>query len=171
MRAFPPGQLPRVRGARMIGCGIHPPSQRHGLGPGDNAMPRSTQGTVIIVEDDPSMCQALERILRLGGFRPLLYGSAEALLDEGVPDDVACLILDLQLPGMDGFALHERLTVAGTMPPVIFITAFDEPDARSHAARVGAVFLAKPFAGRALLEALRRCIERFSGASGSYAGA
>jgi len=118
-------------------------------------MPGSKRGTVIIVEDDPSMCQALNRILRLGEFVPVMYGSAEAYLDDGRKDEAICMILDVQLPGMDGFALHERLTALGNVPPVIFITAFDEPDTREHAAKAGSAFLAKPFSGRVLLETIR----------------
>jgi FixJ family two-component response regulator len=118
-------------------------------------MPGSKTGTVIIVEDDPSMCQALKRILRLGEFVPVLYGSAEDLLDDGRKDEAICMILDVQLPGIDGFALHERLVALGNVPPVIFITAFDEPEARAKAAKLGSVFLAKPFSGRVLLETIR----------------
>jgi FixJ family two-component response regulator len=118
-------------------------------------MPGSKTATVIIVEDDPSMCQALNRILRLGDFVPVMYGSAEALLKDARRDEAICMILDVQLPGIDGFALHERLVAQGKVPPVIFITAFDEPEARAKAAKVGSVFLAKPFSGRVLLETIR----------------
>jgi FixJ family two-component response regulator len=146
-------------------------SDGFGSSRGDCAMPRSRQGTVIIVEDDPSMSQALERILRLGGFDPLVYGSAEALLDAVGERSAICMILDIQLPGMDGFALHQHLCTLGKTPPVVFITAFDEPDARMQASRADATFLAKPFAGRALLETIRRAVDRASVAGGSLAGA
>lgn len=118
---------------------------------------------VIIVEDDLSMNQALGRILRLGGFRTQSYASAEALL--AVPDadgvrDAKCLVVDIQLPGISGFALRERLTTMMDVPPVIFMTAFDEPETRAEASRCGALaFLAKPFSGKALLEAINRCPE------------
>jgi FixJ family two-component response regulator len=125
-------------------------------------MPGSTGGTVIMVEDDPSMCQALDRILRLGGFIPHAYGSAEALLQNGRSDGALCMICDVRLPGMSGFALRDRLASAGAIPPVIFITAFDEPEARARAARVGADFLAKPFSGRLLLETIRTIDRRSS---------
>jgi FixJ family two-component response regulator len=120
-------------------------------------MPGSERGTVVIVEDDLSMCQALKRILLLGGFEPRMYGSAEALLDDDRKDAV-CMILDVQLPGMSGFALRDRLGAHTALPPVIFITAFDDPDVRVHAERVDAGLLAKPFAGRLLLETIRRAI-------------
>lgn len=118
-------------------------------------MPGSEGRTVVVVDDDPSMRQALHRMLRIGGFVPLMYGSAEAFLDEHRTEEAMCMILDVHLPGIDGFALHERLVALGSVPPVIFMTAYDEPEARGRAAKAGAVFLAKPFSGRLLLDALR----------------
>ena len=129
-------------------------------------MSGSQTGTVIIVEDDPSMCQALNRILRLGKFVPVMYGSAEALLDDGPNEEAICMILDVQLPGIDAFALHERLVALGSITPVIFITAFDDPEARARAAKAGAAFLSKPFSGRILLERIRS-ISRTSDPGGS----
>jgi FixJ family two-component response regulator len=117
---------------------------------------RSVDSTaVVIVEDDPSMSKALARILRLAGLMPKFYRSAEALLAADGVDNAMCLILDVQLPGMSGFALRDRLLSQGAIPPVIFITAFDEPDARAKAAKAGAAFLAKPFGGRLLLETIQ----------------
>src|SRR5689334_17782709 len=131
-------------------------------------MPVSTRGTVIIVEDDPSMSQALKRILRLGGFDSRLYPTGEALLDEDRARPSICMIFDVQLPGVNGFVLRDRLASLGTLPPVIFITAFDEPDARAHAAQAGAAaFLVKPFAGRLLLETVRRAVEGSSSGGAS----
>ena len=121
-------------------------------------MAGTAANAVVIVEDDSSLSLALERILRLGGMTSQSYTSAEALLkaaDRTI--DASCMVLDVQLPGINGFALHDRLAALGPLPPVIFITAFDEPEARAQAARAGAAaFLAKPFAGRTLLEAIRR---------------
>ena len=123
-------------------------------------MPGSAGRTVIIVEDDISLCQALERILRLGGYVPRMFCSAEACLEDPRTADAACMILDVQLPGMNGFALHERLTARGAARPVIFITAFDESEARTQVEQLaGAAFLPKPFAGRVLLDAVRRAVE------------
>jgi len=113
-------------------------------------------GTVVVVEDDVSMSQAMERILRLGGLAPVAFASGEEASASPVTREAACLVIDLQLPGMNGFALRERLAAAGALPPVIFISAFDEPEARAQAARLGTTFLPKPFSGRALLEAIRK---------------
>jgi FixJ family two-component response regulator len=112
--------------------------------------------TVVVVEDDASMSQAMERILRLAGLAPVAFASGEDAYSSPAVKEAVCLIIDLQLPGMNGFALRERLAAAGALPPVIFISAFDEPEARAQAAHLGTTFLSKPFSGRALLEAIRK---------------
>ena len=105
------------------------------------------------------MSQALARILRLGGHEPRTYASAEAYLENHARPDAACLIIDLQLPGMSGFELQTRLAPAHPSTPVIFITAFDGPAARVQADDAGAVaFLVKPFSGRALLDTVERAL-------------
>ena len=114
---------------------------------------------VIVVEDDASMSQALERILRLGGHEARTYVSAEAYLGNDVRADAACFIIDLQLPGIGGFELRTRLAPPHASAPVIFITAFDTPEARTQAQQAGAAaFLVKPFSGRALLETVERAL-------------
>jgi FixJ family two-component response regulator len=112
-------------------------------------------GQVIVIEDDQSMCEALARILRLGGFDPVPYGSAEAFLRDAPAAPAVCMIVDVRLPGMDGFALIEHLRTRTNVPPVIFITASRDPGARAQAVNTGAAFLAKPFSGRELLETIR----------------
>ncbi|APV51261.1 hypothetical protein BWI17_17175 [Betaproteobacteria bacterium GR16-43] len=120
-------------------------------------MPRSNSKAVIVVEDDVSVSHALVRVLRLGGLEPVAYPSAEAFLDEAGEFQAICLIIDIQLPGMSGFALRERLADSRALPPVVFMTAYDEPESRERAAAAGAVaFLAKPFSGRALLEIIEK---------------
>ena len=106
------------------------------------------------------MSQALERILRLGGYKTTTYPSAEAVLANSGIGDTACVILDVRLQGLSGFELHERLIGSGAIPPIIFITAFDDPDARRQAHDAGAfAFLAKPFSGRILLQTIRRALD------------
>jgi FixJ family two-component response regulator len=118
-------------------------------------MADSPTGTVVVVEDDASMCQALERNLRLAGLKVATYRSAEAFLDARHATNTMCMIIDVQLPGINGFTLRKRLAAQGAVPPVIFITAFDTPDARAQAVQAGAAaFLTKPFAARTLLEAI-----------------
>jgi len=109
---------------------------------------------VIVVEDDPGVQRALARLLTLAGFQPRLYGCAEELLAGPVPE-ATCMIVDIQLPGENGLALVERLLDAGPLPPVIFITASDDPEFREWAARLGAGFLNQPFHAAQLMEMLR----------------
>ena len=110
---------------------------------------------VVIVEDDPSMNHALERILRVAGYHPIAFESGEALLSGDSGAGAVCIVVDVQLPGMSGFELHRRLAADGRSPPVIFITAYDEPDTRLKAQEAGAVaYLTKPFAGHDLIDAV-----------------
>ena len=112
---------------------------------------------VVVVEDDPGMRQALGRFLRIAGYAPLAYASAEAFIDDQSSSAATCLILDVQLPGITGFDLRDRLSRDGREVPVIFITAYDEPEVRRRAAEGAAVaFLTKPFDGRDLIDAVMR---------------
>jgi FixJ family two-component response regulator len=114
---------------------------------------------VAVVDDDSSYCKALERLLRAYGFTPLIYSSAELFLRDSARPRVDCLILDIHLDGMSGFALQYQLAQAGSVPPTIFITADEGPDTSERARQAGCVeFLQKPFAGKSLLEAVRRAI-------------
>jgi FixJ family two-component response regulator len=126
---------------------------------GGVAMHSARTATVVIVEDDASMNRALARILRLGGIEAKSYVSGEALLASDTLQGAACLIVDVQLPEMNGFELRARLATMTVLPPVMFITAFDSPEARAQALEAGAVaFLTKPFSGRTLLETVGRVL-------------
>jgi FixJ family two-component response regulator len=112
-----------------------------------------------VVEDDPGMSQAIERLLRAGGFTAVTFASAEAALEAGVLTAANCLILDIHLPGMSGFDLYRQLVSSGDELPTIFITAHDEPANRLEAERLGASsYLPKPFSGRTLLDDVARAI-------------
>jgi FixJ family two-component response regulator len=112
---------------------------------------------IVIVEDDKSMSQAMERVLRASGFRTLTFASAEAVLEAGVVTASDCLVLDISLPGMSGFDLYRRLAPTSERLPAIFITAHDEPAIRAEAERLGArSYLPKPFSGQTLLDAVAR---------------
>jgi FixJ family two-component response regulator len=112
---------------------------------------------VCVVDDDPSLLRALGRLLRAAGFTVQAFGSAEEFLETKHPVPPRCLVLDVRLGGMSGFELHDRLVAAGTAPPVVFITAHDDPVTRERARRAGAVqYLRKPFEEAALVDALYR---------------
>jgi FixJ family two-component response regulator len=110
------------------------------------------------------MSNALVRMLKLAGYTPRTYASAEALLEARNAGEAACLVLDVHLPGLTGFELYEQLRRQGRMPPVIFITAYDEPESRDQAGSAGAAaFFTKPFSGNDLVAAVRRAIGQHAG--------
>ena len=111
---------------------------------------------IVVVEDDASMCQAIERILQVGGFESIPFPSAEAALKDGAAAVADALVLDIHLPGISGFELYRRLALSGDALPVIFITARDEPPVRDEAEDLGGAgsYLPKPFSGRDLLDAV-----------------
>ena len=111
---------------------------------------------IVVVEDDEGMRRAIDRLLRVEGFKTALFESAEALLDAGVPADARCLVMDIQLPGMCGFDLQQHLVAAGMAFPVIFITAHDTPRFRKRALANGTAYLVKPLSSEALVEAVTR---------------
>ncbi len=111
--------------------------------------------TIIVVDDDAGMSQALERLLHAAGWRVLTFPSAEALLEAGAAPEASAFLIDIRLPGLSGFELSERLAKTGTRAAVIFMTAHDPSAAREEAQRRGAAgFFGKPFVGRQLLETL-----------------
>ncbi len=117
--------------------------------------------TVYVVDDDPSIRRALERLLRSAGFSALTFASAEAFLQSTVPSGKGCLILDIRLPGINGLELQEELASRRAMNPVIFMTAHDNRQWQEKAKETGAVaYLKKPFLEQEFLDAIRLCRER-----------
>jgi DNA-binding response OmpR family regulator len=111
--------------------------------------------TVLIVEDDESMREAIEHLLSVAGFRTVGYESAEALLGEVATENPLCVISDLKLPAMSGLDLLTELGRGAGHPPVILVTAYESASSRQEAARRGAsAYLVKPFASGALLAAI-----------------
>ena len=124
-------------------------------------------GTVVVVDDDASMLQALQRLLQASGFLPRTFSSAEALLGSDATAGAACFVFDIHLPGLSGIELRQRLVERGVEQPVIFITAQDEPSTREASERAGAfACLIKPFPGRSLLDAVRRAMGEGRGMRG-----
>ena len=114
---------------------------------------------VAIVDDDPSVRRALERLVALAGFTVRTFASGAELLEFGGLARAACLVLDIHLGDMNGFDLPRRLGARGLTIPTIFITAHDEASALESARRAGAVaYLAKPIAGKTLLDAIRQAL-------------
>lgn len=112
---------------------------------------------IIVVDDDMSMSQAIERLLAAAGLQARFFASAEELLASGAAAGAAILISDIQLPGMSGLDLYRRLAAGGHAPPVIFITGQDRQNARNQAIESGAAaYFTKPFAGHELIRAIRQ---------------
>lgn len=111
--------------------------------------------TVHVVDDDASVRRALGRLLRAEGLRVELYESPAVLLERAAsPAD--CLLLDIDLPGMDGLELHRRLLAGGEAPPVIFITGVPNERSRAQALEQEAVaYLEKPIEVDLLLTTIR----------------
>ncbi len=110
-----------------------------------------------VVEDDTSFRRALSRSLVLRGFRSEVFASAEEFLQHPASRNADCVVLDIHLGGMSGFELQGELARRPSSPPIIFITAFDEPATRERALEVGAAgYLQKPFDEESLLQAISR---------------
>jgi len=114
-------------------------------------------GVVAVVEDDPGMRKSIERLLRASGYKTAAFASAEDFIQNG-SENVFALVLDIHLPVMSGIELRRRMLAAGSLLPVIFITAFDDANLRVEALATGCIdYLHKPFESHRLIEALERC--------------
>jgi FixJ family two-component response regulator len=114
---------------------------------------------IAVVDDDESVRGALQRLLRLEGFRTAAFVSAEDFLQVGQLQDTACLIVDVRLPRMSGLDLQRQLAMTNCPIPLIFITAHGDEATRAQALQAGAVdFLYKPFLHELLLRAIRSAL-------------
>jgi RNA polymerase sigma factor (sigma-70 family) len=119
--------------------------------------------TIFVVDDDAALLKALSRLLRANGWRVATFESAEAFLAERDPDLAGCLVLDVNLPGLDGLGLQQRLRDAGQMLPIVFLTGHGDIPMSVRAVKAGAAdFLTKPVQADALDAALRSAIEQHS---------
>jgi FixJ family two-component response regulator len=108
-----------------------------------------------IVDDDDSLRNSLDNLLRSVGFRVQGFSSAEAFLNSNQLHDTACLILDVRMPGMSGLDLQRQMVADNSRIPIVFITSHGDDNARTRALEAGAVaFLYKPFREEALLKAI-----------------
>jgi FixJ family two-component response regulator len=117
--------------------------------------------TVLVVDDDASLREALEMLLVNAGWRVELFASAQEFLNREVVAIPRCLILDVNLPDLDGLALQERLSRSRHEMPIIFITGYGSIPMTVRAMKAGALeVLPKPFDGEQLLVAVRHALER-----------
>lgn len=114
---------------------------------------------ISVVDDDDSVRESLQRLLRSAGFAVQVFATAEDLLSSAYLHETRCLILDVRMPAMDGFELFRELRKVHSGVPVVFITAHGNEAARSQALNEGAIdYLYKPFSEEALLRAIETAL-------------
>jgi FixJ family two-component response regulator len=114
---------------------------------------------ISLVDDDESVRRSTTLLIESFGFHAAPFESAESFLKSGQLQETACLIVDVQMPGMNGLELQSHLANAGYEIPIIFITAYDNKESRQQALQAGAIaFLGKPFNDQLLLQAIRAAL-------------
>ena len=114
---------------------------------------------ISIVDDDPSMRDALAALVRTLGHNVRAFASAEEFLASSELDQFSCAITDIQMPGMNGFELKQQLSRRDSQMLVIMITARAEPDLEEKAIASGATcFLRKPFEAETLVDCLEKAL-------------
>jgi FixJ family two-component response regulator len=116
---------------------------------------------VFVVDDDPSLSRAIQRLVESVGLQVELFGSAQEFLQAKRPDVTSCLVLDIRLPKISGLELQRQLADSNIHIPVIFITAHGDIPMTVRAMKAGAVeFLSKPFRDQDLLDAIQHALDR-----------
>jgi len=119
------------------------------------------EAVIFVIDDDASVRRLIVHLLTQAGYRVETFATADEFLEAGVSTPIACLILDVQLPGLNGLELQQRLIEHGRLLPIIFITGYGDIPTSVQAMKAGAVdFLAKPFSEEALLSAVGTALER-----------
>ena len=126
-----------------------------------------TLSVISVIDDDASVRAAADNLLSSHGYLVHAFASAEEFLQSARLDDSSCVIADVQMPAMSGLDLLIHMRAQGYTLPFIFITAFPEESVRARALKAGAIcFLAKPFAGPALISCVEGAVNRHSGGTG-----
>ena len=116
---------------------------------------------VFVIDDDESIREALNSLIRSVGLNVATFASAQEFLQSPRPDVPACLILDVRMPGLSGLDLQRDLAEANIHIPIIFITGHGDIPMSVRAMKAGAVeFLTKPFRDQDLLDAIQQALER-----------
>ncbi|GAB2902535.1 response regulator [Paraburkholderia jirisanensis] len=114
---------------------------------------------IVVIDDDPSVREAVENLIASAGFAVKSYGSAEQFIASGNFDLVRCVVTDIQMPGMSGTQLQKYLRAIRCPAPVILMTAyFDESAMREARACGAAAYLVKPFSCAALIGEIERAL-------------
>jgi two-component system, LuxR family, response regulator FixJ len=118
-------------------------------------------GFVAIVDDDQPLREALGSVLKAAGYSARTFASAEAFLACHDCEDVACIVLDVRLPGMSGIELQKKLNETENQVPIVFVTAHGDASLQDSLMRAGAsAFLYKPVRSDALLKEIRWALGR-----------
>jgi FixJ family two-component response regulator len=116
--------------------------------------------TIIVIDDDYSVREAIEGLLCSVGLRTAMHESVDSYLAAKLPEGPHCLVLDVRLPGQSGLDLQASLAKGGRSPPVIFITGHGDIQMSVRAMKAGAVeFLTKPFRDQDLLDAIQLALD------------
>jgi FixJ family two-component response regulator len=116
---------------------------------------------VFVVDDDISVRESLELLIRTAGLEPEIFASAQEFLSRSRVEVPSCLVLDISLPDLNGLDLQARIASDRISMPIIFITGYGDVPTTVRAMKAGAVeFLTKPFDDDVLLTAIRQAIER-----------
>ena len=116
---------------------------------------------ISIVDDDESVRELTKALVRSLGYAARTFASAEEFLGSN-PDNTSCLILDMQMKGLSGVELQERLKAEGRRTPIIFVTAFPDDRMRDHALGAGAIgFLRKPFSDEKLIHCIDSALAQY----------
>jgi FixJ family two-component response regulator len=117
--------------------------------------------TIHVVDDDTMFRNSMARMLRASGYQTAIYESGDDFLTKLPVSESGCILLDLQMVGINGFELQDRLTKAGNILPIIFLSAHGDLRAGVHAIKAGAEdFLPKPVPGEALLQCVEHALAR-----------
>jgi len=129
--------------------------------PAESSSPANTDCVVCVVDDDISVRESLELLIETAGWRPLLFASAQEFLGYPRPEGPSCLVLDVNLPDLNGLELQKRVAVDRIDMPIVFITGSGDVPMTVRAMKAGAVeFLTKPFSEEDLLSAIRESLAR-----------
>jgi FixJ family two-component response regulator len=122
---------------------------------------------ISIIDDDLSVRQATDGLVRSLGYRAATFASAEDYLQSDRMNETSCVIADVQMPGLSGVELQSLLITRGHRTPMIFITAFPEEKVRRRVLEAGAIgFLSKPFDEELLIEYLETALRSCNGGGG-----
>ncbi len=133
------------------------PGREKGLSP----VLRAVTPIVFVVDDDISIRESLELLIRTEGWQPETFASAQEFLARPRVFVPTCLILDVSLPGLNGLDLQKRVAIERIDTPIIFITGHGDVPMTVQAMKAGAVeFLTKPFGDEVLLSAIRHALQR-----------